>query len=175
MNTLFFKKSVNKNRITLGQRPMPSSSAGQAALEFALIAPVLILGLFAVITLGFWLYAKTIVVQAAFSASRELSLTNDTERARAAAGQLLEVLPKGAEAHLVLSASNPSDSARRRGGYVTVSIEYVSPMVWLPFLSGSNANSTRMFFKEVTGTTVVRMECDPASLNMSGYICPPIR
>jgi len=104
---------------------IPNRERGAAAIEFALVLPLLVALFFAIIQFGWLLHAWTALEGAARQGARHMSIHDDVDEAKEAA---LKDVPS-----LGLSATDVQVSLDGGGScvpteFVTVTITYTSPM-----------------------------------------------
>jgi Flp pilus assembly protein TadG len=127
--------------------------SGQAVLEFALIAPIFLLLLFSIITIGYWMNAQQIITQAAREAVRIGAITNDNLQIEAAALASMASLDSNTDRITVfVDPLQETDPLRQRGNPLTVRIEYDLPIV---------LESLPTEFQKVSAQSVARIEYVP--------------
>ena len=98
---------------------------GSAALEFALVLPILLILTLAVVQVGLIIRDDLVLVAAARAGAREAAVTADDSQVRAAV--------EGAAASLQTDRIELSVQRSRRGGPTSVSLVYHEPLV-VPFV-----------------------------------------
>lgn len=147
-----------------------NSQGGQALVEFAILLPIIIFVIVALITVGFWMNAQIIVTQAAKIGAQEISFTNNTAIAVSAIHNQLSALPASEGAEITFNPASENDPKRHRGEYITVSVKYNLPIVFLNNMLSRTSNA----FTFVQSKIVARIECDPDTATTGIYTCPPI-
>src|SRR3989338_5463761 len=82
---------------------------GQALLEFALVMPILLFLLFAILTVGWWMNTQQVLASAALMGARQGVLTNDNGQIQGAVAQAVAGLDPGTVRTSIMIA--PSDAA----------------------------------------------------------------
>jgi len=126
------------------------SESGVAAVEFALVSPVLILLLFAIIEFSIVLYDKAIITNASREAARSATVFNgDSSDAAVKA-----VVDSYLNNHLISLGSDSTHSVdvTSTGDDLTVSVNYTYDFLVLPNFTSLNTSLN------LSGTTVMRME-----------------
>ena len=103
-----------------------SSERGSATVEFALVLPLILLMVLALLQVGLLVKDQLVVVEAARAGAREGAVTRDDDRAREAA----------VDAAVTLRSENVEVNVRREGGIgtaVAVTVLYRASMV-VPFV-----------------------------------------
>ncbi len=136
------------------------SQRGAAALEFALIFPVLLLLLVGIVDFGMLMSTQSVVANAAREGARTAALSNNAMAAQNAVNLAISGLPGATNSGTSVTvacttaAGNPcsfSDSTPDAGGTVTVTLNYVH--TWLsPVLLGLSPTIT------LHGTSFMRIE-----------------
>lgn len=133
---------------------------GQALLEFALVMPILLFLLFAILTVGFWMNTQQILTQAVRLGARQGALTNDNAQIQGAIAQgIVSIDPNATRTTVAITPSDQTDAARRRGNPLTVSLSYAMPFTF---------DELPAVFKTVTTRTTVLIECEPPA---GEYVC----
>ncbi len=133
---------------------------GQALLEFALVMPILLFLLFAILTVGFWMNTQQVLTQAARLGARQGSLTNDNGQIQGAiASAIASIDPNASRTTVAITPSDQTDSARRRGNPLTVSLTYTMPFTF---------DDLPAVFRTVNARTTALIECEPPS---GEYVC----
>ncbi len=129
---------------------------GQAAVEAALVIPVLLFLLMGMFVVGHWLTATQVAVAAAREGARTGALTgNRCAALAAAAGVMGAIGTKG----LVVEMPNPLPSV---GSALTVTVTYPIALGFDFFSSSYAASATSAYpFGRAIGTAAARMEVDP--------------
>lgn len=126
---------------------------GQALLEFALVLPILLFLLFAILTVGYWMNVQQLVTQASRQGVRQGVLTNDNGQISGAVMSNLSSLDPGQTRTAVSIVPTAADDlARRRGNPLTVIVTFT-----IPFISESLPDT----FRTVTARATAMMECEP--------------
>ncbi len=122
------------------------SESGVAAIEFALVSPILIFLLFAIIEFSIVLYDKAIITNASREAARSATVFNG-DPSDAAVNAVVDSYLSN---HLISLGSNNTHSVvvSQTGGDLTVSVNYTYDFLVLPDFTSLN----------LSGTTVMRME-----------------
>lgn len=126
------------------------SESGVAAIEFALVSPILIFLLFAIIEFSIVLYDKAIITNASREAARSATVFNG-DPSDAAVNAVVDSYLSN---HLIsLGSSNthtvdPIPSGLSSGDDLTVTVHYTYDFLVLPDFTSLN----------LSGTTVMRME-----------------
>lgn len=148
---------MNNLRIFGGWR---SDDRGQALLEFALVMPILLFLLFAIFTVGWWMNTQQILTQAVRIGARQGALTNDNAQIQGAIAQgIISIDPDASRTTVGIVPPEQTDSARRRGNPLTVSLTYTMPFTF---------DELPAVFRTVNTRTTVLMECEPPS---GEYVC----
>ena len=116
---------------------------GAAAVEFALIAPILFVLVFGIIDFGLYINANAVVTNATREGARAASLGASTSEIDSVTRSALGELPASASAVVVLSCKTPAGSVcssyasgADAGGTAIVEVQYQHP--WLtPLLPSS--------------------------------------
>lgn len=116
---------------------------GAAAVEFALIAPILFVLVFGIIDFGLYINANAVVTNATREGARAASLGANTSEIDSVTRSALSELPASASAVVVLSCKTPAGSVcssyasgADAGGTAIVEVQYQHP--WLtPLLPSS--------------------------------------
>lgn len=133
-----------------------NSQKGQALLEFALIAGLLLFILFGMIVVGYWMSAQQLVTSASRQGARAGALTMDNALVRGAVYEALKGIVKDPQKiNVIIDPENPNDPGRKRGNYLTVKVTYEIPFGFKAF-----TDSTNGLFRTVTSTTSARIECN---------------
>ncbi len=142
------------------RRDWSADDHGQALLEFALVMPILLFLLFAILTVGFWMNTQQILTQAARLGARQGSLTNDNAQIQGAIAQgIVSIDPNAIRTTVAITPSDQTDIARRRGNPLTISLTYTMPFTF---------DELPTIFRTVNTRTTVLMECEPPS---GEYVC----
>jgi len=123
---------------------------GQAALEFTLIIPILILVILAVSQLGYTIYTKNVLEQAAREGVRVISTTNSNQKANEQVSKVCSMLDKN---RLNVKITPGGRASRKVGDIVTIG---------LTFRCGGFANLIRMLTSKdilIHVESSMRMEC----------------
>ena len=123
---------------------------GQAALEFTLIIPILILVILAVSQLGYTIYVKNVLEQAAREGVRIISTTNSNQKANEQVSKVCSMLDKN---RLNVKITPGGRASRKVGDIVTMD---------LTFRCGGLANLIRMLTSKdilIHVESSMRMEC----------------
>ena len=126
---------------------------GQALLEFALVLPILLFLLFAILTVGYWMNVQQLVTQAARQGARQGVLTNDNGQISGAVMANLSSLdPDQTRTAVNIMPAQGDDLARRRGNPLTIIVTFTMPFTFegLPDT-----------FRTVTARATAMMECEP--------------
>lgn len=126
---------------------------GQALLEFALVMPILLFLLFAILVVGWWMNTQQVLASAARLGARQGALTNDNGQIQGAvAGAVASLDPGATRTSVAIVPSEPSDAGRQRGSPLTVEVVYTMPFtfVGLPTI-----------FQSVRARAIAVMECEP--------------
>jgi len=123
------------------------SESGVAAIEFALISPILILLLFTIIEFSIVLYDKAIITNASREAARSVTVFNFDGDAEAAAKAVVDSYLSN---HLISLGNNNTHSVdvTPTGDDLTVSVNYTYDFLVLPDFTSLN----------LSGRTVMRVE-----------------
>lgn len=114
------------------------SQRGAAALEFALVAPVLIMLLLGIVDFGMLMNAQSLVANAVREGARTGALGGNSFQTKAAVTSAISTMPGAGEAGTVVTitcksiagnACSLDDSTPDTGGVVTVKLTYVH--TWL--------------------------------------------
>lgn len=126
------------------------SESGVAAVEFALVSPILILLLFAIIEFSIVLYDKAIITNASREAARSATVFNGDSSDAAVKAVVDSYLSN----HLISLGSNNTHSVdvTSTGDDLTVSVNYTYDFLVLPNFTSLNTSLN------LSGTTVMRME-----------------
>ncbi len=100
---------------------------GQSTVEMALILPILLFILFAIINIGLYMYANLQVAFATHQAVRAGVLTNENSKIRGAANNSLQNLQDHLSRTNIL-IEPLSESSRHRGDDLKITITYSYPM-----------------------------------------------
>jgi len=142
-------KLIHKNKKLKGER-------GQAMVEFAMIVPIFLLLVFAIVDFGMGLYSWITVTNAAREGARIGAVGADsttiTQRVRDTAGSLNN-------SNLTVTVQNASDQGGVSGSSVSVHVDYQYHLITpvgniLHLVSGGNIGSVIDF----NSTTEMRME-----------------
>jgi len=117
---LVFEKMNNFKKIQ-------QDNAGQSTLEMALILPVLLFSLFAIVNIGLYMYAQLEVAFATHQAVRIGALTNENSKIRGVANNSLQNL----QDHLTrtnIKIEPLNEATRSRGDDLKITITYSYPM-----------------------------------------------
>ncbi len=123
---------------------------GQAALEFTLIIPILILVILAVSQLGYTIYVKNVLEQAAREGVRAISTTNSNQKANEQVRKVCSGLDKN---RLNVKITPGGRASRKVGDIVTMD---------LTFRCGGFVNLIRMLTDKdilIHVESSMRMEC----------------
>ena len=123
---------------------------GQATLEFTLIIPILILVILAVSQLGYVIYTKNVLEQAAREGVRIISTTNSNQKAN---DQVRKMCSRLDQNRLNIEITPRGSASRKVGDLVTIN---------LTFRCGGFANLIRMLTKKdilIYVESSMRMEC----------------
>jgi Flp pilus assembly protein TadG len=136
------------------------SQRGAAALEFALVFPVLLLLLVGIVDFGMLMSTQSVVANAAREGARTAALSNNAMAAQGAVNRAIADLPGATNIGTTVTvgcttaAGDPcslSDSTSDAGGTVTVTVNYLH--TWLsPVLLGLAPTIT------LRGTSFMRIE-----------------
>ena len=100
---------------------------GQSAIEMALILPILLFILFAIINIGLYIHANLQVAFAAHQGVRVGALTNENTKIRGAVNNSLQNLQDHlTRTNVIISPLN--ESSRNRGDDLTITVVYSYPM-----------------------------------------------
>ncbi len=97
---------------------------GSAAVEFALVLPVLLLIIFAIIDFGRMLNARIILSQAAHEGARAVEVTDDPDQAQARVAMTLDNLAGGITAQSIVTCDESPDASVT----LTYQFSYVTPL-----------------------------------------------
>ena len=130
---------------------------GQAALEAALIIPVLLFLLMGMFVVGYWLNALQVVTAAAREGARVGALTGDRCQATSAVTAMMQVITaKG----VTIEIPNPLPAL---GSPLTVKVTYQIPFGFDYFKSEYEQRTSSTYpFSKAISQAVARMEVDPA-------------
>ncbi len=136
------------------------SQRGAAALEFALVAPVLIMLVFGIVEFGTVMTTQAVVANAAREGSRSAALGGNTFQAQAATEAAIAAMPGATDSGTIVvvtcktasgSACSLDDATVDTGGTVTVTLTYVH--TWLaPVVLGFDPTIT------LQGQSLMRIE-----------------
>ncbi|MGD9824325.1 TadE/TadG family type IV pilus assembly protein [Desulfobacter sp.] len=126
------------------------SESGVAAVEFALVSPVLILLFFVIIEFSIVLYDKAIITNASREGARSATVYNG-DASDAAVKDLVDSYLSN---HLISLGGNnsPSVNVTTTGDNLTVSVNYTYDFLVLPNFTSLDTSLN------LSGTTVMRME-----------------
>lgn len=114
-------------------RHRPRPERGAAAVEFALVVPILLLLVFGIIEFGYLINRSSMVNNAARDAAREASLSGDLAAIRAVANGSLDGMPGVAVDVDCEQADGSScgayDANRESGDTAVVTVTYVHEMI----------------------------------------------
>jgi Flp pilus assembly protein TadG len=132
------------------------SDAGQAVVEFALIAPAVILIMFGVLSFGLIFSWKNVLNNAAREGARAGAICMTDDQIRAVVASNCTVLPSAGTVVVGITSldtgGNPLPANnRQRGGTVTVTVNYIANVVSIP---GIMSNT-----KLLTAQATFRSEC----------------
>ncbi|MCA9173296.1 MAG: pilus assembly protein [Planctomycetales bacterium] len=142
---------VNLNRVHSLRRTRSSRSErrGTAAVEFALVAPILLLVVMATVEFGRGMLVKQVLTNASRVAAREASLPNSTS-AEVTTSATNYALSSGVSG--VTVTVDPSPTVATAGDSITVSVSVnFDDVSWLPsawFLGGVNLQASSVMRKE---------------------------
>ena len=102
----------------------PERDRGSAAVEFAIVLPVLVALLFGVIQFGWLFFSSTEMAGGARQGARNMTITNNTSKAKTAA---LDDMPTLGLTAADVTVSVPGGSCDP-GESATVTVTYTSPM-----------------------------------------------
>lgn len=126
---------------------------GQALLEFALVMPILLFLLFAILVVGWWMNTQQVLASAARLGARQGALTNDNGQIQGAvAGAVASLDPGATRTSIAIVPSEATDVGRRRGSPLTVEVVYTMPFTFagLPIV-----------FQSVRARAIAIVECEP--------------
>ena len=136
------------------------SQRGAAALEFALVFPVLLLLLVGIVDFGMLMSTQSVVANAAREGARTAALSNNSMAAQSAVNRAIADLPGATNIGTTVTVGcttsagavcSLSDSTSDAGGTVTVTVNYLH--TWLsPVLLGLAPTVT------LHGTSFMRIE-----------------
>lgn len=127
--------------------------SGQALLEFALVMPILLFLLFAILVVGWWMNTQQVLASAARLGARQGALTNDNGQIQGAvAGAIASLDPGATRTSVAIVPSDATDTARRRGSPLTVEVVYTMPFTFAGLPS---------VFQSVRARAIAVMECEP--------------
>ena len=113
------------------------SEEGAAAVEFALVVPLLLTLLFGIIEFGFAFNAQIVVTNAAREAARELAVNDDaawTDITKVATDAIAPVAGQFTNVTIPPPASQGSGRLCTPGDRITVTVEATRPLIVLGFL-----------------------------------------
>lgn len=128
------------------------SESGVAAVEFALVSPVLILLFFVIIEFSIVLYDKAIITNASREWARSATVYNSDESD--AVVKVKAEIDSYLSNHLISLGGNnsPSVNVTTTGDNLTVSVNYTYDFLVLPNFTSLDTSLN------LSGTTVMRME-----------------
>lgn len=134
---------------------------GQAAVEAALIIPLLMFLIFGMLIVGSWLNAKQIVTAAAREGARVGALTGDRCAAGTAVSQIMRILDSK---NTTVEIPNPLPP---QGTSLVVKVMYSLPLTFDYFKSEyeRSSSSSTYPFGVAQSQAAARMEIDPISLS----------
>lgn len=142
-------------------RQWRNDTHGQALLEFALVLPILLFLLFAILVVGWWMNAHQVLADAARAGARIGALTNDDGLIGGAITQAiagLDPVPSGASqpphTTWIIEPGAAASVNRDRGQPLTVTVIYTMPFTFAGLPS---------VFQSVRASTVAVMECTPTT------------
>lgn len=110
-------------------RDFRQNKSGQAVTEFALILPVLMLMLFALVQIGLALTSQQMISYAVREGARAGALTNSNEQIEAAIRSAVRYIdPENENTLIEIQPASETDPERVRGEALTVKIEYSVPL-----------------------------------------------
>jgi Flp pilus assembly protein TadG len=136
---------------------MPREKRAQALVEFALVAPVIILVMLAILSFGLLFSWRNTLNNAAREGARGGAVCKTDDEIKQIVSNNTALLPHSNTVSVNVSATDASGAAlpagsRARGGAITVTLSYVADVVGIPGIMGST--------KTLVGQSTFRMECD---------------
>lgn len=126
---------------------------GQAVVEFALLAPLFLFLLFALVTVGYWMNAQQIITHAAQEGARIGALTNDNGQIEGAIlATMASIDTNRTRIAILVNPIDATSAARQRGNPLTVRVEYTLPIVFTMLPT---------WLQKVASQSVARMEYVP--------------
>ncbi len=147
------KRPDSLNRTTGAGRKTGIRARGQSLVEFAMIAPLLLLLVFAIIGFGLLFGWKHTLNDAAREGARAAAVCKTDEQVRASVLQKTDSLPHSSPVEVSIAAQAEDGTPlapgqRRRGGAVTVTVSYVAPFIGIPgFMSEQKTLVCRSTFR----------------------------
>jgi len=140
---------------------------GAAAVEFALVLPLLVFVVFGIIEFGFLLYDKAVITNASREAARRACVYSNSDNPTSVAsiiddivrdyGSLPIQLPSRAVTGKDVSIT-PDPATASSGDYITATVRYSYTFFILPDLEDFFPGSSSLSTVSLTGTTVMRRE-----------------
>jgi Flp pilus assembly protein TadG len=123
--------------------------SGQALLEFALIAPSVILIMFGVLSFGLIFSWKNVLNNAAREGARAGAICMTDDQIRTVVAGNVSILPRAGSVAVSITSLDTGGNAlpagqRQRGGTVTVSLSYTANVVSIPGIMASTRVLTAM-------------------------------
>lgn len=132
---------------------------GQAAVEAALLIPVLLFLIMGIFVVGYWFNAQLVVTAAAREGARQGALTGDCRTIATAINDTMRVIDSN-QNHTILEATKPLPGV---GGDLVVKVTYQVPFGFDFFKNEyEKSNATTSYpFSLVVGQATARMEVPP--------------
>ncbi|MDO8625951.1 MAG: pilus assembly protein [Candidatus Magasanikbacteria bacterium] len=135
------------------------NNSGQALAETALILPILIFILMGIFVVGYWLYARQVVIAAAREGARIGSQSGDWATLDEAARMVLKTLDGRPESERInITAVTEPDNIR--GSTLIVEVSYKIPFSFNFFKNAYAEKNEPYLFGEVREQAVARLETD---------------
>jgi Flp pilus assembly protein TadG len=103
----------------------PGEDQGSAAVEFALVLPVLLLILFGIIDFGRMLNARIVLTQAAHEGARTAAVTGDPDAAAATIAKVMGSMASGMGTPTIVGCDDPLGDATVT---VTYQFDFATPL-----------------------------------------------
>ena len=146
-------------------RPPKQTLSGQAALEFAILLPVIILIIVGFIIVGLWMIASQIVTHAVFEGLNTAILTNDKGSVEAIIDKNMEPISSHSKNYKI--APIPElNTAGNYGKPLTVTIIYTMPLP-VEFGNVFKSDTTSKHFNTIQVSMTGRTTCNET-------ICKPL-
>jgi Flp pilus assembly protein TadG len=133
------------------------TESGQAVTEFALVAPVVILIMLAIVSFGLVFSWQSILNNAAREGARAGAVNKSDSEIMQIVTANTTLLPRASTVRVSIKTFDPSgepldNNQRQRGGSITVSCSYTASVVGIPGILSSE--------KALEGRSTFRMESD---------------